>query len=92
VKEVAVVGLPDANWAERVHAVVVLRDGAAVDKAGLLDRGRDRLAGYKRPRSCSSVREDDKPRNALGKVLHRALKARLAAERSGMAGPSKGGA
>ena len=78
VKDVAVVGLPDPKWGERVHAVVVLRDGAALDEAGLLDWSRDRLAGYKRPRSCSFVRDDEIPRNALGKVLHRALKAKLA--------------
>ena len=78
VKDVAVVGLPDPKWGERVHAVVVLREGAALDEAGLLGWARDRLAGHKRPRSCSFVREDEVPRNALGKVLHRALKARLA--------------
>jgi fatty-acyl-CoA synthase len=83
VKDVAVVGLPDPKWGERVHAAVVLRDGAPLGEAELLDWCRDRLAGYKRPRSCSFLREDEVPRNALGKVLYRTLKARLAAGGAG---------
>lgn len=92
VKDVAVIGLPDPKWGERVHAVVVVREGASLDEAGLLDWSRERMAGYKRPRSCSFVREDEIPRNALGKVLHRVLKQRLAAEaESGTAAGAPGG-
>ena len=71
------VGLPDDKWGERVHAAVVLHDGASVSEADLLDWCKDRVAGYKRPRSCSFVREDEMPRTATGKVLHRVLKAQL---------------
>ena len=92
IKDVAVIGLPDSKWGERVHAVVVLREGASLDEAGLLDWGRERMAGYKRPRSCSFVREDEIPRNALGKVLHRVLKQRLAGEaETGAAAGAPGG-
>jgi fatty-acyl-CoA synthase len=54
----------------------------SLDEATLLDWSRERLAGYKRPRSCFFVRDDAIPRNALGKVLHRVLKAGLAEEAS----------
>jgi len=77
VRDVAVIGLPDPKWGERVHAAVVLHEGAALDEAGLLYWSRDRLAGYKRPRSCSFMREEEMPRNALGKVLYQVLKAQL---------------
>jgi fatty-acyl-CoA synthase len=77
VQDVAVLGLPDAKWGERVHAVIVLHDGAALDESELLAWCKDRIAGYKRPRSCSFMREDDVPRTATGKILHRELKARL---------------
>jgi acyl-CoA synthetase (AMP-forming)/AMP-acid ligase II len=79
VKDVAVIGLPDATWGERVHAVVVLHDGAEAGEAELLGWCKDRVAGYKRPRSCSFLGEAEMPRTATGKVLHRALRALLAA-------------
>jgi fatty-acyl-CoA synthase len=77
VKEVAVVGVPDPKWGERVHAVIVLHPGAAVTEAELVAWCRDRLAGYKRPRSIAFVRDDDMPRTATGKILHRVLRTRF---------------
>ena len=78
VQDVAAVGLPDEKWGERVHAVVVLHDGAALTEAELLDWCRDRIAGFKRPRAVSFVTEPEMPRTATGKILHRVLKTRLA--------------
>ena len=78
VKDAAVIGLPDDKWGERVHAVVVLHDGATADEAELLDFCRSRIAGYKRPRSLSFVRDEDMPRTATGKILHRDLRAMFA--------------
>jgi len=77
VKEVAVIGVPDPKWGERVHAVVVAHAGAAVAEAELVAWCRDRIAGYKRPRSVAFVNDDDMPRTATGKILHRVLKARF---------------
>src|SRR5262252_691608 len=82
VKEVAVIGLPDAKWGERVHAVLVLHDGCAATEDEIFAWCRDRIAGYKRPRSVSFIRDDEMPRTATGKILHRALRARLAEQTS----------
>ncbi|WP_428491937.1 class I adenylate-forming enzyme family protein [Rhodopila sp.] len=77
VKDVAVVGVPDEKWGERVQAVVVLHEDAAVSEAESLDWCKERLAGFRRPRACSFLGEDEMPRNVTGRILHRALKARL---------------
>ncbi len=77
VKDVAVVGLPDEKWGERVHAIVVPHEGAAISDAELADWSKEKLAGYKRPRSYAFIRDADMPRNATGKILHRQLKARF---------------
>jgi len=74
VKDVAVIGLPDEKWGERVHAVIVLHDGATLKESELVEWSKERLAGYKRPRSYSFIAEGEMPRNATGKVLHRELK------------------
>ena len=76
VKDVAVIGLPDERWGERVHAVVVPHAGATLDEAALMDWAKKGIAGYKRPKAFSFVRDEDMPRNATGKILHRELKAR----------------
>ncbi len=80
VQDVAVIGLPDEKWGERVHGVVVLRDGESATEVEILDWCRQRIAGFKRPRSISFVREEEMPRTATGKVLHRDLRERLAAQ------------
>ena len=78
VKDIAVIGLPDEKWGERVHAVIVLRDGATLKESDLVEWSKDRMAGYKRPRSYVFIDESEMPRNATGKVLHRELKKRFA--------------
>ena len=77
VKDVAVVGLPDAKWGERVHGVVVLHDGVEASEREILDWCRDRIAGFKRPKSISFFAEAEMPRTATGKVLHRVLRDQL---------------
>ncbi|MFN2375528.1 MAG: AMP-binding protein [Candidatus Binatia bacterium] len=72
VLESAVVGRPHAQWGETVHAVVVLRPGAAVSAEDLAAHAAALTASYKKPRSFDFVAE--LPRNASGKVLRRALK------------------
>jgi fatty-acyl-CoA synthase len=74
VRDVAVIGLADEKWGESIHAVVVLHDGASVMEAELLAWSKERMAGYKRPRSYLFLSEAEMPRNATGKILHRELK------------------
>ena len=75
VHDVAVIGLPDDKWGERVHAVVVWREGASRDEPSLHQWCKTRMASYKRPRSFSFMRDEEMPRTATGKNLHRKLKA-----------------
>ena len=76
VKDVAVIGKPDAKWGESVHAVIVLHDGASATEPEMLDWCVNRIAGYKRPKSVSFIADADMPRTATGKILHRVLKER----------------
>lgn len=67
VADVAVTGLRDARWGERVVAFVVPRDGRKPPTIGGLRRfAARRIAGYKAPRDLVLVEE--LPRTLLGKV------------------------
>ncbi|HEX9712593.1 MAG TPA: long-chain fatty acid--CoA ligase [Actinomycetota bacterium] len=74
VMECAVVGIPDATMGEEIKAFVVLRPGQTATQEELLDLCRRHLAKHKTPRFVSFV--DALPRNAVGKVLKRDLRAR----------------
>lgn len=74
VGEVAVVGVPDKEWGERVRAFVVLRPGTTLDEGALKLFARARLAGPKVPRDFVFL--DVLPRNPTGKVLKRELRER----------------
>ncbi len=75
VADVAVIGLPDERWGERVAAVVVRRPGEDVDADELFALTRAHLAGFKTPRRVEFV--DELPRNAAGKVLKQVLRDEL---------------
>ncbi|MEZ0073265.1 long-chain-fatty-acid--CoA ligase [Planotetraspora sp. GP83] len=72
VLEVAVIGVPSERWGEVAHAVVVLRQGAAVTGEELIAWSRERLAHFKCPSGVSFV--DTLPRNASGKLLKTRLR------------------
>jgi fatty-acyl-CoA synthase len=74
VKDVAVIGLADATWGERVHAVIVPRDGTALTETEIIEWCRSRIAGFKRPRSVCFISDDEMPRTATGKIQHGLLR------------------
>jgi acyl-CoA synthetase (AMP-forming)/AMP-acid ligase II len=80
VKDVAVIGVPDPVWGERVQAVIVLHPGARAMPEELTAWSREHLAGHKRPRAIAIISEAEMPRNTTGKILHRVLRDRFAAE------------
>ncbi len=77
IAQAAVIGMPDERMGEVACAFVVLRPGAGLDEAALIDWCRDNMANYKVPRAVHVV--DSLPVNASGKVLKTELRARLSA-------------
>lgn len=74
VLECAVFGIPDERWGERVHALVVARDGTAVDPDSVVAYCREHLASYKVPGQVELVAE--LPHSLAGKILKRQLRDR----------------
>ncbi len=77
VQDVAVIGVPDAKWGEAVTAVIVPRSGHEPSAPEVVEWARKQLAGYKCPREVRLIREEDMPRTATGKILHRVLRDRF---------------
>jgi long-chain acyl-CoA synthetase len=73
VAEVAVIGVPDERWGERVHAIVVPKQGSALTADALMEHCRSQIAGYKCPRSVD-IRDTPLPLSGAGKVLKRELR------------------
>ena len=66
VAEVAVIGVPDEKWGEKVLALVVLRPGAAASEQDLIEHCRARIAHFKAPKTIE-IREV-LARTATGKL------------------------
>jgi long-chain acyl-CoA synthetase len=73
VAQCAVVGIPDPQWGETVHAFVIPKAGASVNAAEIITFCKDRIAGYKCPRSVD-IRTEPFPLSGAGKVLKRELR------------------
>jgi long-chain acyl-CoA synthetase len=74
VDDVAVIGIPDEVWGEAVHAIVVVNAGMSVTVAGLSDWARERIAGFKVPKSME-LRTEPLPLSGALKPLKRVLRA-----------------
>ena len=72
VAQVAVVGVPDAEWGETIKAVVVVEPGRSVAAEELVALCRDNLADYKTPRIVEFA--DELPLSPVGKIMRRALR------------------
>jgi acyl-CoA synthetase (AMP-forming)/AMP-acid ligase II len=72
VAAVAVIGVPDDEWGERVHAVVILAPGASATAEQIREHAKTLIAGYKAPRTVEFV--EALPMSGAGKVLKRELR------------------
>ncbi|MBW2261670.1 MAG: AMP-binding protein [Deltaproteobacteria bacterium] len=76
VYDCAVIGLPHPKWGDQVTVVVVLKPGQDATAEEITSHCRDKVAGYKLPRRVVFIEDDDMPRTATGKILHRILRER----------------
>jgi len=74
VEQVAVIGIPDERWGEAVHAVIVCKEGTTATEDEIREHVRDRIAGYKIPKSVE-FRDEPLPLSGAMKVLKRDLRA-----------------
>lgn len=89
VNEVAVFGLPDPRWGERIHAVVSLVAGEAASGEDLRAFCRDKIASFKIPKVIDVWSE--LPKGVTGKIQKRDIIARFAASEEETAAEEKAG-
>jgi long-chain acyl-CoA synthetase len=73
VLEVAVFGIPHERFGEMVHAEVVAKPGTTVTVDEIVATCRERIGGYKVPRSVV-IRSEPLPKSGAGKILKRSLR------------------
>lgn len=74
VLEAAVIGVPDSYWVERVHAVIVLKNGKKTTGEEIISFCKKQIAGYKTPKSFEIV--STLPKNSSGKIMKRELRSK----------------
>jgi acyl-CoA synthetase (AMP-forming)/AMP-acid ligase II len=72
IAEVAVIGIPDPVWVERVHALVVLKPGAKANEEQIINFCRERIAHFKAPKGIEFV--ESLPKSPQGKILKKEVR------------------
>jgi acyl-CoA synthetase (AMP-forming)/AMP-acid ligase II len=78
VAEVVVLGISDADWGQRVVALVTAQSGAVVDETTVLEHCTDRMASYKKPKEVRVI--ESFPLNSTGKIAKQILRGQLESE------------
>lgn len=73
IAQVAVIGVPDDKWGEAVKALIILKKDETATEKEIIDWCRERLAGYKIPKSVEF--RDSFPISPIGKIIKRELRA-----------------
>jgi len=77
VKDIAVIGVPHEKWGEAVKGVVVLHEGYEPSDnlaKDIVEIARGAIASYKIPKTIDFITDEEMPRTATGKILHRILR------------------
>jgi len=72
VQEVAVIGLPDPKWVEKVAAIIVPKPGETITEEEIIAHCRKELAAFKCPKKVIIV--DQLPKTPTGKILKREMR------------------
>jgi long-chain acyl-CoA synthetase len=73
VAQCAVIGVPSEQWGETVHAIVTRKPGAPLTADDIIAFAKQRIAGYKCPRSAK-IQDETLPLSGAGKILKRELR------------------
>ena len=73
IDEAAIIGAPDEDFGQKIVAFVALKSGQSVTANEVSDFCKERLASFKKPEEINFI--DELPKNPLGKVLKKELKA-----------------
>ena len=79
IMEAAVIGISDDYWVERVHAVVVLKQGATATAEEIIEFCKAHIAHYKAPKGVEFV--ETLPKNPQGKILKKEIRKRYKTEK-----------
>jgi long-chain acyl-CoA synthetase len=82
VSECAVFGIPDPQWGETVHAVIVLKEGHRLESSDIIQHCRRLIGGFKLPRSIQ-FRNEPMPLSGANKILKSTLRDAYLASRTG---------
>jgi len=72
VREAAVIGVPSEKWGEDVKAIIALKHGETADEAEIVEFCKDKLAGYKKPKTVEFLPE--LPKTGSGKIYKKVLR------------------